>query len=133
MKKIRMQSIVHAYAADKSKKEKAYEVIIPCLDFKPELFSLQNAAILKYDKNRHIFKVKLYGVSFFILGDFYNYAGQKNDRYEISQHLNEYEKYYHLKYYHFERDGHESCNIAYYIREINGEHYEEDLKKRWSA
>lgn len=127
MKKIRIQSIVHAHAADKSKKNNTYEVIVPCLDFKPELFSLQNVTVFEYG-DRHVLKMKLYGVTFFILGDFYNYAGQKNDRYEISQHLNEYEKYY-----HFEQEGRESCNVAYYIRKIDDIHYEEDLKKRWSA
>lgn len=127
MKKIRIQSIVHAYAADKSNREKTYEVIIPLLDFKPEYFSLQNVTVFKHG-NWHVLKMKLYGVTFFILGDFYDYTGKKNNLYEISQHLNKY-----AKYYHFEQEGREIRNIAYYIRELNDERYEEDLKKRWSA
>ena len=108
-------------------KGKVYEIILPALDFTPEHFPLKNLTIFKNDA-LHAVKFKLNGITFFVLGDFYDYKGQKNNLTDIAQHLNNYEKHRFSRWKDNERFG-----CTYYIREIDDTHYEEDLKKRWSA
>lgn len=130
MIKIRPQEIAHRWSMIDEEGHvngKVYEIILPALDFTPEHFPLKNLTIFKNDA-LHAVKFELNGITFFVLGDFYNYKGQKNNLTDIAQHLNNYEKHRFSRWNDNERFG-----CAYYIREINDERYEEDLKKRWSA